>query len=683
MNSEWSDKILDSFVEEVVTGRHPPDLRAKIVSAWQQERAGYLPLPDRIEATGELIAPPIVAKSSHVPKPVVSLPAKRASHKWKVLLVVAASGVLVAWAVPWRAAFVSSKETVAVTPGINRAPSSGLPRASELPQIAEKTEPNFSKNGNREFTGEKLGIENVPFASGEPNQSIGKGWKSNSIASASRLSDEQIVELIDTQLETLWQQVKVTPESRLEVSRLAQSLSKTLTGQELPSTTVAELAELKSEAGRKQAVAQLITQAIDSQSFSRLWAEELVADWLRGGNLSLESAPVEQLERFVASGIAGDRPWNEVVSTVISGDVLVTAFAGGGNHRLASHLSGMFMNSSLGCVRCHEAKGHVGDASSQEQYWSLVATLMGLDVRTVEKSTARMAIDNQAKVFAETMKPSLFFDRPDGTLGAAKFRLPDGQPWQSVAGATTPRAALAKWIGDSNESDQAIVNQVWQVALGRSLVARNALVDDVGLTERSELQNLLAQQFRAHGRNLSQLVGWVVRSDAFARDSISVDRNLWLQATEAEIENWHLAEMTFAARTSLGEAQGGLESSLAAAVKWSQPNSEGGASVLAQPSLDPTVKPQALIKSDVVMPAAAYAIHRGRLSQNQQSYVASLVVSEKLTWEQKVEHIVSLSPSLTASGGVKRLSKELLETLGDPTAALTELMWAVQNADAS
>lgn len=143
--------------------------------------------------------------------------------------------------------------------------------------------------------------------------------------------------------------------------------------------------------------------------------------------------------------------------------------------------------------------------------------------------------------------------------------------------------------------------------------------------------------------------------------------------------------MTFAARTSLGQqaVKGGLENSLAAAVKWNQLNTESGASVLAQPSLDPKATPKTPVKSDVVMPAPGYAIHRGRLSQDQQSYVAGLAASTKLTWEEKVEHIVLLSPTLSASGGVKRLSDELLKSLGDPKAALTELMWAVQNADAS
>jgi len=678
MNTDWSDKILDSFLEEAVTGRHPPDLLASITAAWQQEYSGQIPLPDKTETSGGLIAPPVVGKSIPVQNPTVTLPTKpRASHAWQVLLVVAASGVLIACAVQWRKAFMPTKEPIAKAPtNVPVAPS---------PQIASSNDPKVLKKDNNDFNGEKLGTENVPFASNEPTKPSEKELKANSVATANRLSDQQIVELIDTQLGMLWQRLKITPGSKVDASQLAQLLSKTLTGQDLPSPMAAELAELKSGERREQTIAQVIKQAIESQAFARLWAKELVVDWLRGGNVPLNSPTVEQLEQLVASGIASDKPWNEVVSKVVSDDVLVAAFAGGGNHRMAAHLRGAFMDSSLGCVRCHEPKGQSSVATSQEQYWSLVAMLMGLDVESDEKSNSRTVIDKQTEVFAETKEPSLFFDRPDGTLVAAKFVLPDGQPWQSVVGAKTPRAALAKWIGDSSQADQAIVNRVWQLALGRPLVASNALVDDVGLTERAELQQLLGQQFRAHGRNLSQLVGWVVRSDAFARDSIAVDRNRWLQASESDIENWHLAEMAFAARSSLGEqsVSGGLENSLAAAIKWNQTNSQGGASVLAQPSLDPNVEPKTPIKSDVVMPSTGYAIHRGRLSQDQQSYVAGLAASEKLTWEQKVEHIVWLSPTLTASGGVKRLSDELLKSLGDPKAALTELMWAVQNADAS
>lgn len=676
MSTDWSDKILDSFLEEAVTGRRPPDLLASITAAWQQECAGQVPLPEKTEATGELIPPPVASMPKPLPKPMPAPAKPRVSYAWQVLLVVAASGMLIACAVQWRTIFMPNKDNVA-----KLQPPTIEPKPAP-PQVADNDSKAPKKPANT-FNGEKLGTENVPFASNEPLLSAEKEPKLDSVASTNRLSDQQITELIDTQLNTLWQRLKVTPEAKLDANQLAQLLSKTLTGQDLASTVAAELAELKSER-RDQRISQVIAEAIDSQAFARLWAKDIVVAWLGGGNVPLNSPAVAQLEQFVAGGIAGDKPWNEVVSKVVSDDLLIAAFAGEGNHRLAAHLSGAFMDSSLACVRCHEPKGQNGLAASQEQYWSMVAMLMGLDVRSDEKTKVRTVVDEQAKVFADTEKPSLFFDRPDGTLVAAKFVLPDGQPWQSI-GAKTPRAALANWIGDSSQSDQAIVNRVWQRALGRPLVATNALVDDVGLTERMELQQLLAQQFRAHGRNLQQLVGWVVRSDAFARNSIAVDKSRWLQASENEIENWHLTEMVFAARTSLGQqaVKGGLENSLAAAIKWNQANTDSGTNVLAQPSLDPKAKPKTPVKSDVVMPSPGYAIHRGRLSQDQQSFVAGLAASEKLTWEQKVEHIVALAPTLNASGGVKRLSDELLQSLGDPQAALTELMWAVQNADAS
>ncbi len=223
---------------------------------------------------------------------------------------------------------------------------------------------------------------------------------------------------------------------------------------------------------------------------------------------------------------------------------------------MAAHLSGSFLDGTLACVRCHERKGPaIAGASSQDQYWSLVAMLTGLDVQTEDpvknKQQQRLPVDHQLDLFAANKQPNVFFDRPDGTLEAAKFVLPDGKPWQSVAGAETPRAALARWIGDSNQSDAAIVNLVWQIAFNRPLVPANALVDDVGLADRVELQQLLAQQFRAHGRNLSQLVSWVVQADAFTRSALPIDRVRWLQASEAEIAGWHQAEMSFAARSSL------------------------------------------------------------------------------------------------------------------------------------
>ena len=59
-NADWVDPVFDSLLEEAITGVHPPDLRARITTAWQQELAGRIPLPTAANTTGELIAPPVV-----------------------------------------------------------------------------------------------------------------------------------------------------------------------------------------------------------------------------------------------------------------------------------------------------------------------------------------------------------------------------------------------------------------------------------------------------------------------------------------------------------------------------------------------------------------------------------------------------------------------------------------------
>ena len=409
MSTDWSDKILESFLEEAVTGRRPPDLLASITAAWQQECAEQVPIPEKSEANGELVAPPVVTKPSLLPKPV-NPPAKpRVSYAWQVLLVVAASGVLIACAVQWRSAFMPAKDSIAKVPAPTNSPTADPKKPAPVPpQVASSGDPKLPTKQGSTFSGEKLGTENVPFASNEPTKASDNVPKPSATAVANRLSDQQIVELIDTQLGSLWQRLNVTPESKLDASQLGQLLSKTLTGQELPSPVAAELAELKSGERREQAIAQVIKEATDSQAFARLWAKDIVVGWLGGGNVPLNSPEVEQLEQFVSSGIADGKPWSEVVAKAVSDEVLVKAFAGGGNHRMAAHLSGAFLDSSLACVRCHEPKSQNVVAASQEQYWSLVAMLMGLEVLTDEKTKIRTAIDKQAEVFADTKNRACF-----------------------------------------------------------------------------------------------------------------------------------------------------------------------------------------------------------------------------------------------------------------------------------
>jgi hypothetical protein len=121
--------------------------------------------------------------------------------------------------------------------------------------------------------------------------------------------------------------------------------------------------------------------------------------------------------------------------------------------------------------------------------------------------------------------------------------------------------------------------------------------------------------------------------------------------------------------------------------------------VLAQPQVNPTrpnpsksnpSNPPAApkltpeIKSEVMMPAASYVIHHGRLTEAQSAFLDKLLASDKLSWEQKVDHVISLSPSLKHGRQTKAQIEELNKTIAiaDKKAVLSELLWIVQNANA-
>jgi hypothetical protein len=513
MNSDWSENIFDSLMEEVVEGKRPPDLTARIAAAWRSEcedpaRAesfahessheselqANVPAGMESPATKEVWAPlctPTVLKKYRKPS--------KHNRGWSTLIGVAAALVVVAGGLQWYSVTLQNQKVAKI-------------QKNTAPQVAEAPKPKRT-----EAVGEQLSLDKVPFSGNSSSEDIARKDVPKSPNENPRMNAEEIVELIDNQLASLWQSRGVTPAypmSSLELPRARE---------------------------------EVLTAASDTHFFNRKFSDHFVNLWFQGGKLALSDSQVTEVKNYVA-GTISTKPWNEVLRKVIGSDALIAAHAGEGNHALANRISETFLDRSIGCARCHTNSQSDGLALTQDQYWSFVGLLNGLDSQSTPEG--RKAVDKQAEVFASSK--GLFFERPDKTLEAVKYLLPDSQPWDKT-GAKSPRSALFDWISQSEEMDRATVNQVWRIAMGRALVPANPLTDNVGIQERRELNHVLAQQFRIHGRDLRQLVGWVVRSDAFSRSGIKLDRDRWLQATETDLAQWHAAEQTFAARTSLGD----------------------------------------------------------------------------------------------------------------------------------
>ena len=101
MNTDRDDTLLDACLDEVLAGRSPPDLTARIVQAHAARRVvdpsvlpAELPGPAVTRFESEVVPPPIVAAANG--RPVVELaPArpvagrKKSASEWQSVLVAA------------------------------------------------------------------------------------------------------------------------------------------------------------------------------------------------------------------------------------------------------------------------------------------------------------------------------------------------------------------------------------------------------------------------------------------------------------------------------------------------------------------------------------------------------------------------------------------------------------------
>jgi hypothetical protein len=70
------------------------------------------------------------------------------------------------------------------------------------------------------------------------------------------------------------------------------------------------------------------------------------------------------------------------------------------------------------------------------------------------------------------------------------------------------------------------------------------------------------------------------------------------------------------------------------------------------------------------LPSLGYAIHGERHAREQRNFVNRLLRAERLSWEERVEHVVGLSSGEVASSRIQHLAKVLLEqNSGDAKAA--------------
>lgn len=268
--------------------------------------------------------------------------------------------------------------------------------------------------------------------------------------------------------------------------------------------------------GIDRALATLLADRRSADALARRLAAALVGDE-KGQFIVFRR---DRFTTWLSDQIAANRPWDGIVREMVSARGLwtdtpavnfVTQAAADGvidADKLAGRVSRVFLGARIDCAQCHD---HPFAAWKQGQFEGLAACFaqVRLSAVGIEDDAGRVHRIDRTSQAALSMP----------TMGEGRNvppRVPYGAEWLGIGG--THRENVAAWLvhHDHRRFDRATVNRVWGILFGR---AWHEPIDDLpdpgpGATADDPL-DILAEDFRDHGRDLRRLITLIASTDAF------------------------------------------------------------------------------------------------------------------------------------------------------------------------
>lgn len=262
---------------------------------------------------------------------------------------------------------------------------------------------------------------------------------------------------------------------------------------------------------------ELIESLLESPEYVDYWGF-LFSDLMRATFVTSNNAAMTQAyEDWVVNSIAANKPYDQIAREKIA----ATGFSAPARNlqyvgeplapeQIMAEQVRIFWGKRLDCAQCHN---HPFEIWTQNQFWGLTAYYGGLE---------------------ELRNSKVFFDRLERDWGkpvthprTGKRVTPtfmDGKPL-AVDKKLKPRAQLAEQIIASPDFAETAVNRVWDYLFGRGIVTP---VDDFRATNpptHPELLQALANDFRARGYDLKQLIRTIVQSRTYQLSGVPNDTN--------------------------------------------------------------------------------------------------------------------------------------------------------------
>lgn len=729
MKPDRHDTLLDASLDEVLGGRTPPDLSARILQAWVARRPvdasvlSDLPLPGPaiaglasgspgFAAEFDPLPPPIVAPRAMPTngRPLVELPHRQPARRktsagaWQSAVVAASLvGLLIGGA-----AYLATREAeVAETRPPIAPPAQGvaqddpetivspseLPNRSAEPQLAKVAEPN-SKNT---VSPSDLAANPIPAAApAELPLASPPVYRDPA-------PDPEVISFVNASLAQAWTENGVTPSPPATDSEWCRRLYVRVLGriptvEELKAFTTSRAADSRTKDNRSQLVERLLTDEMYVEEYARHWAS-VWSNVLVGRTGGRGDSPVsrEGFEHYLRQSLANNKPYDKLVQELLtatgSAQPGTEAYSGAVNFLLAgmnqdatlatARVSRVFLGHQLQCAQCHN---HPTQEWSQQQFWALNSFFRQLRVERSEDAAKLVNVSFSGQGKGST-DGEVFYETPTGLLKTAFPVFLDGTaiPPGGDLAEVDRRAELAKLVTQSDQLPRALVNRMWAHFFGYGFTRP---VDDMGsatAASHPELLDRLADEFVARDFDLKSVIRWIALSDAFGRSSKMVSlrtkdmpeagelalfsRYYSRQLPAEEVYN-SLVQAAQIRKTAVNEAE--VEK---ARVDWlAQFNRPMGTDDADEEShFSGGIGQSLIMMNGDLMRRAASSQHDGLLKSVSQS---------KLKFEEKVSHLFLAALSREPASREQQAAREVLKnSAGNEIAALEDIWWALLNSN--
>ncbi|WP_152051712.1 DUF1549 and DUF1553 domain-containing protein [Tautonia marina] len=342
-------------------------------------------------------------------------------------------------------------------------------------------------------------------------------------------ADRSTTEAINSWIRAGWEDAGVKPSPRATDGEYLRRAYLDILGRIPSLQETSDFLQSKDANKREKLISYLLDHPDYAQNFGNFWSVVLIGRGDTGNQVNRNA-----LRAWLRTRFAANEPWNEIARELVTASGPNTPENGATNFALAhldfdavpltSITTRVFLGQQIQCTQCHD---HPSNDWKQADFWGINAFFRGVRSREVSRTSAGGAEETAYyELYDDPTDAFARYDRRDGTIRIAFPTYLDGRKISQETDVDR-RQELGTFITepDNDQFAQAFVNRMWGHFLGRGIVHP---IDDFGdhnPPSHPELLERLADDFKASGYDIKQLIRWITASEPYHLSSVRTRAN--------------------------------------------------------------------------------------------------------------------------------------------------------------